>query len=174
MLLMNSSLICGRSLLFNCQSFEHFLDTLFLLISNLFILESENVWSIILGFGKGSVQVYFPGQPSYSFPLMHSLVFDWELKRGTFPAPSPNLHRILGTFFVLLFFGALPCRFQQFTYFELWSMPLNLCRTTVFSWDYRSLNCARNWQMSLYRVRSILGLTLWASLLSRITILCCL
>ena len=67
MFLMNS-LICGRSLLYNCQSFEHFLDIL--LISNLFILESKNVWSIILGFGKGSVQVYFPGQPSYSFPLM--------------------------------------------------------------------------------------------------------
>ena len=100
MFLMSSSLIFGRSLLFNCQSFEHFLDTL--LISHLFILESKNVWSVILGFGKGSVQVYFHGQPSYSFPLMHSLAFASELKRGTFPDPSPNLHRILGTFFVPL------------------------------------------------------------------------
>ena len=173
MLLMNSSLICGRSLLFDCQSFEHFLDTLFLLISNLFILESENVWSVILGFGKGSVHVYFPGQPSYSFPLMHSLVFDWELKRGTFPAPSPNLHRIL-TFFVPLFSGALLCRFQQFTYFDLWSMPLNLCRTTCSAETTDPWTVLGNWQMSLYKVRSILGLTLWASLLSRITILCCL
>ena len=41
MFLMSSSLIFGRSLLFNCQSFEHFLDTL--LISHLFILESKNV-----------------------------------------------------------------------------------------------------------------------------------
>ena len=33
---------------------------------------------------KGSVQVYFPGQTSYSFPLMHSLAPGWELKRGIF------------------------------------------------------------------------------------------
>lgn len=104
-------------------------------------MESEDVWSIILGFGRGSVQVYFPGQPSYSFPLVHSLAFGWELKRGTFPAPSPNRHRILGTFFVPLFSGVLLCRFQKFTYFELWSMPSNLCRTTLLSWDYRIDKC---------------------------------
>ena len=59
-------------------------------------------------------------------------------------APSPNIHRILGTFFVplssLVFCSADS---SQFTYFELWSMPSNLCRTTVLSWDYRSLNCNR-------------------------------
>ena len=173
MFLMSSSLIFGRSLLFNCQSFEHFLDTL--LISHLFILESKNVWSIILGFGKGSVQVYFPGQPSYSFPLMHSLAFASELKSGTFPAPSPNLHRILGTFFV-------PLPSLTFCSADSSSSPTLSCDPCLLICEGPQCSAETmdhwtvlgNCQMSLYRIRSILGLTLWASLLSRITILFCL
>lgn len=94
------------------------------------------------------------------------------------PSPPPPPQHTFTEFWALLcaslFSGVQPCKLQPFTYFELWTMPSNLCRTTVLSWDSSSLNLNRELRnVAKQRVRSLVGFTLWASLLSGIIVLCC-
>lgn len=78
----NSSLTHDRSVLLNFQIFEHFLDSLFLLMSNLILLWSENVVRLVLALSIRSILAYFPGQASYNLSLhMVSWAFGQELRR---------------------------------------------------------------------------------------------
>lgn len=148
-----------ESSLFNFQTFEHFLNTLFLFILNLIFLWSKNVLRLLLGLSIWSILVYFPGQSSYSLSvLMHSLALCQELNKDPSPAyPSPqphpihtHSHRILDTFFVPLFSLVFcPADSIQFAYFELWFTPPNLHRTTVLCWTPTRWTVLGNWEMPL-------------------------